>query len=380
MRYLPVYLLLLAGVHASAQNLVVNGSFEDENICTEYQKNCAPEGWLATSLWANYYFDQGPANSGTHFIGLTAGNLNKPATRNFIRTPLLCGLRAGAQYKLSFFIRSQNKVLDSIGIYFSPDDYLYDKRYFKDIDPQLWSPDRINPQQLNVNTWQKMEFVYTARGDEAFMTIGNFKRIDYTSISKTEFRNDYYFFLDDVSLVPADPREQLCACADSMRTAIYGDDVRHQYLERKVYYMRKQPPAKVVLTRTRLKLPPVQRVDTLIIPDIFFATARYELTSKSFMVLDSFARKLATYHIDSVIIEGHTDSVGKLIYNQELSQNRAVSVKNYLSKAVPLEEAFFTTRGFAYLRPVATNRTPAGRQQNRRVDIFVYRKEIVSGD
>ncbi|MFT3824647.1 MAG: OmpA family protein [Chitinophagaceae bacterium] len=375
MRYLPVYFLLLLCARSSAQNLIVNGGFEDENICTEYQKNCAPEGWLATSLWANYYFDQGPAHDGTHFVGLTAGNLYKPSMRNFIRTTLLCGLRAGAQYRLSFYVRSQNNILDSIGVYFSPDDYLYEKRYFKDIVPQLWAPERINPQKESPFVWQKMEFIYTARGDEAFMSIGNFKRIDYTKISRAEYQNDYYFFIDDVSLIPMDPREVLCASADSLKREIYNDDPRHQLLERRMYYMRKQPPVKITLPRTRLRLQQRQRVDTLIIPDIFFATARYELTTQSFNLLDSFARKLATYTIDSVIIEGHTDSVGKLLYNQQLSENRALSVKNYLVTGVPLAETYFTVRGFAYLRPVATNRTPAGRQQNRRVEIFVYRKE-----
>jgi outer membrane protein OmpA-like peptidoglycan-associated protein len=117
----------------------------------------------------------------------------------------------------------------------------------------------------------------------------------------------------------------------------------------------------------------IRHIDTLIIPDIFFATARYELAPTSFPLLDSFANKLATSYIDSMIVEGHTDSIGKLAYNKALSLSRAVSVKNYLSNKVEGLDAKTTTRGFAYLRPVASNSTPKGRQMNRRVEIVLYR-------
>jgi outer membrane protein OmpA-like peptidoglycan-associated protein len=369
-------ILFLAGT-TRAQNLIPNPSFEDENICTEYRKNCAPEAWIATSLYANYYFDATmekavPAQHGTHYIGLTAGNIDRPGMRNFIRSRLLCGMQKDHQYQLEFYIRANNNILDSIGIYFSATDYLYDKRYFKAIKPQLWSTD-VRDKNIAPTTWQKIRFIYTAGGTEGFITIGNFKRDDYTGIRKGELRFDYYFFIDSVSLTPINPKETLCAGADSVARAIYEENERHNYLERKVYYMRRNPPAYLPLPKT--KEPVVQRIDTLIIPDIFFATASYELTTASFTVLDSFANKLTTLQVDSMIVEGHTDSIGKLAYNEALSQNRANYVSNYLSAKVVGLSIKTVTRGFAYLRPVASNKTPKGRQQNRRVEIFVYRRE-----
>jgi len=136
---------------------------------------------------------------------------------------------------------------------------------------------------------------------------------------------------------------------------------------------RKNPPPVLPLPQTELQK--LQRIDTLVIPDIFFATASYELSPVSFHLLDSFASKLTLGTIDSMVIEGHTDSIGKLAYNEALSQNRAVSVKNYLSGKVARLNDKTTTRGFAYLRPVASNKTPKGRQMNRRVEIFLYRNE-----
>lgn len=375
-KWFVIWLIVLAG-KLPAQNLVANGSFEDENICTEYIKNCAPEAWIATSLYSNYYFDAGsiektvPAFHGTHFIGLTAGNIVRPGMRNFLRTRLLCGLRKDHQYLLEFYIRANNDILDSIGVYFSPTDYLYEKRFFKQINPQLWTAD-VRDKNIRFANWHKVQFVYTADGTEGFLTIGNFKRNDYTGIRRGELRYDYYFFLDSVSLTPVDAKETICTQADSVRRSIYEENERHNYLERKIQYMRRNPPVQP-LPKTKETV--VQHIDTLVIPDIFFTTASYELTDASFKVLDSFANKLSALQIDSMIVEGHTDSIGKLAYNETLSLNRANSVKDYLSGRVQGLEAITITRGFAFLRPVASNKTPRGRQQNRRVEIFVYRRE-----
>jgi outer membrane protein OmpA-like peptidoglycan-associated protein len=95
----------------------------------------------------------------------------------------------------------------------------------------------------------------------------------------------------------------------------------------------------------------------------------------SFHLLDSFASKLSLATIDSMVIEGHTDSIGKLAYNETLSMNRAVSVKQYLSGKVEGLDEKVTTRGYAYRRPIASNKTPKGRQMNRRVEIILYRNE-----
>jgi outer membrane protein OmpA-like peptidoglycan-associated protein len=158
-----------------------------------------------------------------------------------------------------------------------------------------------------------------------------------------------------------------------VRKEIYAENERHSFLERKVYMYRKNPPRALPLPQTELKK--IQHIDTLVIPDIFFTTASYELSPVSFHLLDSFASRLTLPTIDSMVIEGHTDSIGKLAYNEALSQNRATSVKNYLSGKVTGLDGKATTRGYAYLRPVASNKTPKGRQLNRRVEIFLYRNE-----
>jgi hypothetical protein len=115
MRYLLFILLLQSGI-ASAQNLLLNGDFEEENICSEYKVNCAPEAWLYTvpSL-IYYYFDEKGAYNGKHYVSLLAGHTRKPFYRTFVRSRLLCGLHKGNTYRLQFYIKSLHPILDSIG-------------------------------------------------------------------------------------------------------------------------------------------------------------------------------------------------------------------------------------------------------------------------
>ena len=72
-------------------------------------------------------------------------------------------------------------------------------------------------------------------------------------------------------------------------------------------------------------------------------------------------------------VEGHTDSVGSEEYNQQLSENRAASVRDYLVQQ-GVSGNNVTASGFGETTPVASNDTAAGRQQNRRVEL------VVSGD
>jgi len=174
MRLLVFFLFFFFASSISAQNLLMNESFEEENICTEYIKNCAPEGWISTSLWGDYYFDDPPhAFDGQHFVGLILAPSDKPAARNFLRSRLLCGLRKDAQYKLEFYVRSSQPVLDSIGVYFTATDFLYRKEKINSAKPQLYLHQDNSLKEMNV--WQKVSLIYTASGDENFIVIGDFK-------------------------------------------------------------------------------------------------------------------------------------------------------------------------------------------------------------
>jgi OOP family OmpA-OmpF porin len=72
-----------------------------------------------------------------------------------------------------------------------------------------------------------------------------------------------------------------------------------------------------------------------------------------------------------VVIEGHTDHTGKKAHNQVLSEKRAISVKSYMTEKFGIKESRLTARGYGVSKPIASNKTKAGRQKNRRVEAAV---------
>ena len=76
------------------------------------------------------------------------------------------------------------------------------------------------------------------------------------------------------------------------------------------------------------------------------------------------------YPQTTILVEGHTDSMGSEIYNQQISERRATNVKNLLvQRGVPGHR--INIPGHGDRRPVATNATPEGRRMNRRVEIGI---------
>jgi outer membrane protein OmpA-like peptidoglycan-associated protein len=106
------------------------------------------------------------------------------------------------------------------------------------------------------------------------------------------------------------------------------------------------------------------------VSDVLFDTASANLKPGAREKLARVAGILATHPDLHIEVEGHTDSVGSEEYNQKLSERRAESVKGYLlQQKIPANE--LVSVGFGESKPVASNSTAAGRQQNRRVELVV---------
>lgn len=102
--------------------------------------------------------------------------------------------------------------------------------------------------------------------------------------------------------------------------------------------------------------------------NIYFASGKYTLLSKSFKGLDEVAQIMKDNPDTKLDIEGHTDNTGSDALNQKLSENRAGAVKAYLVKK-GIDESRLSAAGFGPTQPVADNKTAAGRQKNRRVEM-----------
>ncbi len=104
--------------------------------------------------------------------------------------------------------------------------------------------------------------------------------------------------------------------------------------------------------------------------DVLFATGKAELKAGSAQRLDKLVAFMAKYPARSVVIEGHTDSSGSDELNLALSQRRADAVRIYLlTQGVAASRVNAVGKGESL--PVADNGTPAGRQQNRRVETVI---------
>lgn len=103
---------------------------------------------------------------------------------------------------------------------------------------------------------------------------------------------------------------------------------------------------------------------------VTFPINSYELTPQAQMSLDKAAQMLATYNETNLTIVGHADSTGNDSTNVPLSHNRAQAVANYLNqRGVAAGRLSVAGRGAS--QPIASNATPEGRAQNRRVEILI---------
>jgi outer membrane protein OmpA-like peptidoglycan-associated protein len=117
----------------------------------------------------------------------------------------------------------------------------------------------------------------------------------------------------------------------------------------------------------------------LTLGDVLFDTGQASLKPGAMTTVDRLAQFMSDYPERSVRIEGHTDDVGSDTTNQQLSERRAVAVRDALV-ARNIEAPRISTVGYGEARPIAGNDTPGGRQQNRRIEIVVSDEKGEFGD
>ena len=118
---------------------------------------------------------------------------------------------------------------------------------------------------------------------------------------------------------------------------------------------------------------------------VVFPSGESELSLVAMQTLDKIAQKISGYSGLVVEIEGHTDNVGRAGINEQLSQTRANSVRNYLTARLNTQSSGESSGqsggnskliavGYGHRRPIESNDTAEGRQANRRVHFTVLKQ------
>ena len=114
-------------------------------------------------------------------------------------------------------------------------------------------------------------------------------------------------------------------------------------------------------------------ISTITLKNIFFATNKSELLPASFLELDKLVQYLIETPKTIIKISGHTDKTGNEDQNKILSEARAKAVGEYLTLK-GIDKLRINYIGYGSSKPIATNETDEGKQQNRRVEFIITKK------
>ncbi|MFQ5769306.1 MAG: OmpA family protein [bacterium] len=102
-----------------------------------------------------------------------------------------------------------------------------------------------------------------------------------------------------------------------------------------------------------------------------FPSGKSTIEPEFFSLLTTVQRAIRKFPNSTITIEGHTDAIGDDRFNENLSYERAMAVKQYLLANMGMDESRITALGYGESKPIASNETSTGRAQNRRIDIVL---------
>jgi outer membrane protein OmpA-like peptidoglycan-associated protein len=376
----PTLLLILLGQRIKGQNIVPNPSFEDVNICSEFNQPCSPSAWFFLSRkLTTGYFPRFPSATGSRHLQIVAAS-RLTVNRQYWETMLLCPLEPGEHYNVSLKVASPRNStqlnttcpnLRDISLWFTSrfifvqgDSILQPRSYLSFVG--------ATTRDLK-NGWFeiKKEFVPTAGSN--IMIVGNFYRIANDDIM--EQRNNpnltIDILVDDISVVPA--KGTTCANYQKTKDSLYSILRRHSDntpgdAEPDISNTPPDSAKKVMVPPKQLDTPESPHrptpTDTIIVHNIQFDFDKYLVQNPD--TLQRYQRLLTRPGIKKIQVVGYTDDVGSETYNLDLSKKRAGEVARLLTSKFDVPPALIEAegRGISTVYPT--------RDLNRRVEIYIF--------
>lgn len=441
-------------IYAQSANLVENPSFEEYETCP---KTYSPQdgshklipNWGYPTLGAADYFHKCGINDAhvpDNFAGVSQPKSGKAYAgffstgddkdyREYLQGILKEPLQAGKKYciRYSFKLASLSYyACDQMGMYFSNTKVENMKREALKLNPQIKNPEGYFLD--NIDEWEEVCEIYTAKGGEQYIILGNFKNdenTNYIAIDRNlgkERKSQAYYYIDDVYVVPLNDCKD-CPCVAKDMEAVFvdtfytgGRDPITGKVDKiindgkiRISVSGGTPPYNIKWSNgststllTNLSagtytysvidqnncnatgtvtfvepeietdefldgLRNIEEGSAIVLKNIFFDFGKTDLLPASYAELDKVVAYMLENKIKMIEISGHTDNKGSDASNTTLSQDRANAVVSYLvSKGV--SPSTMTAKGYGESKPIDTNETEEGRAQNRRVEFKLIKK------
>jgi outer membrane protein OmpA-like peptidoglycan-associated protein len=375
-------LLLRVGITGHAQpNLLLNGGFDDVNVCTEYKAECGVEGWFYLKDVKVQMLASDTVNTltGTNSIAILYNWVSYTGFTPVFGSILPCRLQAGKSYTLKGLMQVMlnPKLQFKAGVCFGEWFYVPRRPFVATLKPDSISSITLVPD----TKFAAFEYHFTANGEERYFTFGSYIHQDsLTGKAPLTGTQTVNMILDRFSLTPDDPEETLCDAFAANKALIYQYNFRHKEMDYSLYgrgQLAIEPEFDNNSVTVQRKEPvlPLIKTDTLLLGDVLFDFNKAILKPAAVSILKNYFTAERLAGIDSIRIEGHTDSIGTDSRNNQLSGQRSEAVRNWLLQNGLTSGTQLTLHAYGRSRPVASNQTAVGRAQNRRVELILFRKK-----
>jgi outer membrane protein OmpA-like peptidoglycan-associated protein len=364
-------LFLLFSMQLFSQNLVLNPSFEETKRCAvlignfdRNVKHWSTPTWGTTDIFStcakgtvgipNNYNGIQETKSGNNYAGFYLHSDEN--YREYIQVELSEKLDKGINYKLSFYVNLAGKsdfAIKNIDFMLSADKLNttisreLSEKQLKKFKIDSYSIYKIDNTRFydNSSNWTLISREFNAQGTEQFLTIGNFNKNSKTDkilVSNKNRFNISYYYIDLISL----ERTDLPKIKNEQNTEIVKEKTETEKIELNKDYS---------------------------FTNVVFNFNSIELSENAKSEIKSIYKFLVKNPETRILISGHTDNVGTSIFNQNLSENRAKSIANFLV-SLGLDNGRISAIGYGNTYPISTNETEKGRDKNRRVSFKIVEK------
>lgn len=364
-------LFFFISVQSLGQNLVPNGSFEDKAYCPS---NFNQAQLKSVAEWSqlnegtpdhfnecsdkvgvpNNIFGTQAAKDGKGYIGMAVYSPSQRNYREYLTTKLTRPLNPGEMVCLEMWISTADYskyVTDAIGMTLSATRLKQERNQVISLKPSLSNP---HLHMLDAyDDWVLVSDVFTAKGGEEYVTIGNFsidrelKILSRTKDARAKEDNKWsYVYVDHVSVKPVRTKTE-CSCENEIIKSLVVD-----------------PPLEL------------SEYDKIKLDAVYFDFDKDDLDQVAQKQLEEIYLLLRKNKAMYMEIDGHADIIGNDEYNLELSKRRAQRVIDYLvAKGISTER--LSIKYFGSAAPAEDSTTEDGRAKNRRVEFQVLEKKYM---